>query len=91
MTTKTKSAATQRITSKMRLDWMASAQTYAVKLLSKGAYRNDRHRMRATYELRDCVGLILELMDDPTVRGSVDLGREYVERRSARLVKQYGK
>lgn len=86
----TKSKATKRITSRMRLDWLESANSYATKLMAKGAYRGDRHRQRATYELRDSLGLILALLEDPEVRGSVDLGREYVERRSAELERRLG-
>lgn len=91
MTITTKSKATTRITSRMRLDWLINAQSYAAKLMAKGAYRGDRHRQRATYELRDALGLLLQLLDDPEVKGSVDLGREYVERRSAELERRLGK
>lgn len=77
------STSTTRRTSLMKLDFLRAAVANAEKLIESGAYRNDKAKQRATYELRDSGRLILALLDDPRTRGPMDLGREYVNTRGA--------
>lgn len=74
------SKATKLITSRMRLDWARKASDNADGFLK--AYAKNRFKMRATYELRDAVGLLLDLMHDPSTKGAMDLGSKYVNIRA---------
>ena len=75
------SKSTTRRTSLLKLDMLRGAVANAEQLISRGAYRNDKAKLRATYELRDAGKLILALLDDPRINGAMDVGREYVESR----------
>lgn len=76
-----KSESTTRRTSLLKLDMLRGAVANAEALIERGAYRNDKAKQRATYELRDAGRLILALLDDPRINGAMDVGREYVESR----------
>jgi len=77
----TRSQSTTRITSLMKLNWLRAA----VENARSYNYQRDPWRQRATRELEEVGGLLLEIMAEPETTGPMDLGREFVDRRAEQL------